>query len=54
MEAHLLRTNDSMDTHAFPESVKVKIFCLTLLGEARLWFESLKPTALDRKGLQTV
>ena len=26
-EAHLLRTNDWMDTHAFPEGVKVQRFC---------------------------
>ena len=38
-----------MDTHAFPEGVKVQIFCLTLVGEARLWYESL----LDWNGLQT-
>ena len=36
MERHLLRTNDWMDTHAFPECIKVKCFCLTLVGEARL------------------
>ena len=29
-EAHLLRTNDWMDTHAFPEGVKVQRFCLML------------------------
>ena len=40
MEAHLLRTNDCMDTHAFKEGVKVQHFCLTLVGEARLWYES--------------
>ena len=37
VEAHLLRTNDWMDTHAFPECVKVQRFYLTLVGEARLW-----------------
>ena len=42
-EAHLLRTTGWMDTHAFPEGVKVQWFCLTLVGEARLWYESLKP-----------
>ena len=52
MEAHLLRINDWMDTHAFPEGVKVEQFCLTLVGEARLWCESLRPTALDCNGLQ--
>ena len=38
VEAHLLRTNDWMDTYAFPEGVKVQY--LTLEGEARLCFES--------------
>ena len=51
-EAHLLRTNDWMDTHAFQESVKVQRFCLILVGEARLWYESLRPIALDWNGLQ--
>ena len=51
-EAHLLRTNDWMDTHAFPEGVKVQRLCLTLVGEAKLWYESLRPTALDWNGLQ--
>ena len=41
VEAHLLRTNDHMDTHAFPEGVKVQRFLLTLVGEARLWYDSL-------------
>ena len=41
MEVHLLRTNDMMDTHTFPEGVKVQFFCLTLVGEARLWYKSL-------------
>ena len=36
VEAHLLRTNDWMDTHASPEGVKVQDFCLTLAGEVRL------------------
>ena len=53
VEAHLLRTNDSMDTHVFTEGVKVQRFCLTLVGEARLWYESLRSTALDWYGLQT-
>ena len=40
-EVHLLRTNDWMTTHAFPDDQKVRRFCLTLLGEARLWYETL-------------
>ena len=51
-EAHLLRMNDWMDTHAFPEGVKVQRFCLTLVGEARLLYESLRPINIDWLGLQ--
>ena len=46
-EAHLLRINDWMDTHQFQESVKVQRFCLTVVGEARLWYESLRPINVD-------
>ena len=35
-EAHLLRMNDLMDTHGFPDHIKVHRFCLTLVQEARL------------------
>ena len=42
-EAHLLCSNDWMNAHCFNEDVKVQRFCLTLLGEARLWFQSLEP-----------
>ena len=28
------------------------MFCLTLVGEARLWYESLKPINVDWLGLQ--
>ena len=52
MEAHLLRVNDWMDTPIFPEGVKVQNYCLTLVGEARLWYESLSPIALHWNGLQ--
>ena len=41
-----------MDRHAFPEGVKVQHFCLTLVGEARLWYESLRPINVDWLGLQ--
>ena len=41
VEAHLLRTNDWMTTDDFPEDQKVRRFCLTLLGESRLWYETL-------------
>ena len=35
-EAHLLRTNNWMDTQRFQENNKVQRFCLTLKGEGRL------------------
>ena len=50
-EVHLLGTNDWMDTHAFQEGAKVQRFCLTLVGEARLWYESLRSIAVDWNGL---
>ena len=31
-----------MDAYCFEEEVNVQRFCLTLLGEARLWFQSLE------------
>ena len=51
-EAHLLRTNDLMDTHAFQEGVKVQCFCLTVIGEAKFWYESLRPINVDWIRLQ--
>ena len=32
-----------MDIHCFIDDIKVQGFCLTLLGEARLWYHSLEP-----------
>ena len=52
VEAHLLRTNDWMNTHDFPDGVKVQRFCLTLTGEARLWYASLEPIAMTWPELQ--
>ena len=43
VEVHLLCSNDWMNAHHFNDDVKVQRFCLTLLGEARLWFHSLEP-----------
>ena len=42
-ETHLLHSNDWMNAHRFDEDIKVQRFCLTLLGEARLWYHSLEP-----------
>ena len=44
VEAHLLRTEDWMTTHNFPEDQKVGRFCLTLTQEARLWYAHFKCT----------
>ena len=52
-EAHLLCTNDWMNSHHFIEDVKVQRFCLTLL-EARLWHHSLEHTNVDWQGLQNL
>ena len=52
VEAHLLCTNDWMNTYNFPEAVKVERFCLTLSGQARLCYASLEPIAVDWNGLQ--
>ena len=41
-----------MDTHQFREDVKVQRFCLTLVGEGRLWYESLRPRNVDWLDLQ--
>ena len=53
-EAHLLCTNDWMNVHHFMEGVKVQIFYLTLLEEARLWYQSLEPINIDWQGLQNL
>ena len=50
--AHLLKTNDWMDMHNFAEHTKVRRFCLTLTGEARLWYESIRPKEMDWEALQ--
>ena len=41
-----------MDTHDFQDHIKVQRFCLTLVGEARLWYESLRPINTDWEELQ--
>ena len=53
-EAHLLHTNDWMNAHHCIEGVKVHRFCLTLLGEARLWYQSLEPINVDWQWLQNL
>ena len=51
-ESHLLSTRDWMEVHNFPEGEKVRHFCFTLIGEARLWYESLAPLNNDWPTLQ--
>ena len=41
-----------MEMHNFPEETKVQRFCLPLAGEARLWYETLRPIEVDWVGLQ--
>ena len=41
VEPYLLWTNDRMNAHHFLENIKVKRYCLMLIGEARLWYPSL-------------
>ena len=41
-----------MWTHNCEENVKVDRFCLTLLGEARLWYETLNLDAIHWPALQ--
>ena len=44
MQRHICyRSNDWMEAHHFNEDIRVQRFCLTLLGEARLWYHSLEP-----------
>ena len=51
-ESHLLGTRDWIEAHNFPEGEKVRHFCITLIGEARLWYESLAPLDNDWPALQ--
>ena len=51
-ESHLLSTRDWMELHNFPEGEKVRHFRVTLIGEARLWYESLALLDNDWPALQ--
>ena len=51
-ESHLLSTRDWMEAHNFPGGDKVRHFHLTLIGEARLWYELLAPLVDDWPTLQ--
>ena len=41
-----------MEAHNFPEGEKVRCFHITLIGEARLWYELLAPLDDDWPALQ--
>ena len=51
-ESHLHSTRDWMEAHNFPDKVKVRHFCLSLTGEARLRYESLAPLDNNLPALQ--
>ena len=51
VESHLLSTRDWMEVHNFLEE-KVRHFRVTLIGEARLWYESLALLDSDWPALQ--
>ena len=53
-EAHLLHSSDWMNVHHFVGGLKVQRFCLTLLGEARLQYQSLEPINADLQELQNL
>ena len=41
-----------MDTQNFLNDQKVRRFCLTLTGEARLWYETIRNAQLDCPAMQ--
>ena len=43
-----------MNAYYFVKGVKAQRFCLTLLGEARLWYHSLEPINVDWPELQNL
>ena len=47
IEAHLLCTNDWMNTQNFSGDVRLQRLCLTFVGEARLWYGSLRSITND-------
>ena len=51
-ESHLLSTRVWMEVHNFPEGEKVGHFRVMLIGEARLWYESLALLDNDWPALQ--
>ena len=55
MQKHICsHSDDWVNAHHFVDGVRVQRFCLTLLGEARLWYHSLQPINVDWLGLQNL
>ena len=52
VKAHLLRTNDLMTIHDFPDDVKVQRFCLMLTAKATNWYAMVEPIAMTWPELQ--
>ena len=46
--------NDWINTQDLQDQVNVQRFCLSLVEEARLWYESLRPINADWEGLQNM
>ena len=53
-EAHLLQTNDRINAHHFLEGIKVNRFCLTMVGNDRLWHESLEHININWQGFKNL
>ena len=53
-EAYQLHSYDWINAHCFVDSVKVQRFCLTLLGEVRLWYHSSEPINVHWPKLQNL
>ena len=54
MQKHIYLGQKTGWTHKFLDHVKVQRLCLTLVGEARLWYESHRPINVDWVGLQNI
>ena len=53
-EAHLPHSNDWMNARHSVDGVKVQRFCLTLIGECKMWYQSLEPINADWPELQNL
>ena len=51
-ERHLSQSNDRMNLQWIAEQAKCDRFCLTLSGDAYIWYESITPVGNDQTNLQ--